>query len=461
MTLKNRISLLVSLVFTVLYGIASVFIFYLASDFRTEEFNDRLEIKALKTIKFLSDYKNPNYSLLRLIDKNSSNKLTNEKTLIFDTNFKLIYSSVEGSKINWYLNDLKFLQKNKSFFKKSGTNEYYGTLIDTNQKDYYVLITANDSYGHRKTLYLKYVLIISYLIFTIICWFLTSFMVRKALNPLTIFHKNIKKINENNLETRIVTYRNTNEVDLLANEFNFMMDRIELSYKRQKEFTANASHELRTPLSRITSQIENKINSPLVDQTTKDALAVILLDINHLTELIHSLLLLSKAETVKVNPKEKVRIDELLFDTIEKINKTYPDFTILFDMEDSDNLENALEISANKSLLAIAFLNVLKNACLYSDNKQANVLISCDEKDLYITVSNNGQTLSIIEQQRLFQPFMRGSNALKTNGFGLGLRIIQRILNIHLATIKYTIAEDDKNCFQLKFPYNQTSSSKN
>lgn len=455
MTLKTRISLLVSLVFTVLYGIASVFIFYLAADFRTEEFNDRLEIKALKTIKFLSDYKNPNYRLLRLIDKNSSNKLTNEKTLIFDSNFKLLYSSIEGSKINWYLNDLKFLQKNKSFFKKNGNNEYYGTFIDTNQKDYYVLITANDSYGHRKTVYLKYVLIFSYIIFTIICWFLTSFMVKKALNPLTIFHKNIKKINENNLETRIITYKNTNEIDLLANEFNFMMDRIELSYKRQKEFTANASHELRTPLSRITSQIENKIDNPLIDEKTKNTLHTILLDINHLTELIHSLLLLSKADNIKIDPKEKVRIDELLFDTIEKINKTYPDFSILFDIEDNENLENALEISANKSLLAVAFLNVLKNACLYSDNKQANVIISCDNTFLYITVSNNGQNLTDIEQKKLFQPFMRGSNALKTNGFGLGLRIVQRILNIHLATIKYSITKENLNCFQFKIPYHK------
>lgn len=82
------------------------------------------------------------------------------------------------------------------------------------------------------------------------------------MNPLGLFHQKIKNINENNLDTRIESKSNKDEIDLIANEFNFMMDRIEISYQKQKEFTAHASHELRTPLSRITAQIENTISDP-------------------------------------------------------------------------------------------------------------------------------------------------------------------------------------------------------
>ncbi|WPR70508.1 HAMP domain-containing sensor histidine kinase [Flavobacterium sp. NG2] len=457
MTLKNRISLLVSISFAVLYGLASVFVYVLASNFRKEEFNDRLEIKALKTIKFLSDHKIPDYNLLRLMDKNSLNKLYNEKTLIFDSNFKLIYSSIDGAKINWYLTDLKYLKKNKSFFKKQGENEFYGIFFDTNDKDYYVLISAKDRYGNRKTVYLKYILLISYLVFTSICWFLTSWMVRKAIMPLGLFHQKIKNINENNLDTRIVSKSNKNEIDLIANEFNFMMDRIEESYQKQKEFTAHASHELRTPLSRITSQIENKINDPNINNESKSFLKTILSDVNQLTELIHSLLLLSKTDNRKTHEKELIRIDELLFNAIEKINKSYPDFIILFDMEDNEQLETALEIQGNKNILEIALTNVLKNACVYSTNKQAEVTISCDTANLYVSIANNGKTLDSEKQLNLFQPFMRGKNATGTIGFGLGLRIVQRILNIHNATIHYSIPKENTNLFQIKFPF-QTKS---
>jgi signal transduction histidine kinase len=276
-------------------------------------------------------------------------------------------------------------------------------------------------------------------------------MLKKAMNPLSIFHQKIKNINENNLDTRVESKSNKNEIDLIANEFNFMMDRIEVSYQKQKEFTAHASHELRTPLSRITSQIENTIADPETSIKGKTFLSTILSDVNHLSELIHSLLVLSKIDTNTAANDEIQRMDEILFSAIENLNKTFPDFVILFEIEESDNLDTALEIKANKNLLEIAISNVLKNACVYSDNKQAKVKISTQENDLLISVLNTGKTLSENEQKNLFQPFMRGENSKGTSGFGLGLRIVNRILILHNAKINYSIPEQNTNLFQLIF----------
>lgn len=111
MTLKNRISLLVSLLFTILFGLASTLIFVLYSNFRKEEFRDRLEIKALSNIKLLVNVKEVDDQLLKMIDQNSINKLYDEKTLVFDSHFKLIYSSIDDAKINWSIDDLKYLKK--------------------------------------------------------------------------------------------------------------------------------------------------------------------------------------------------------------------------------------------------------------------------------------------------------------------------------------------------------------
>lgn len=451
MTLKNRISLLVSLLFTILFGLASTVIFVLYSNFRKEEFRDRLEIKALSNIKLLVNVKEVDDQLLKMIDQNSINKLYDEKTLVFDSNFKLIYSSIDDAKIDWSVDDLKYLKKHKTFFKQQGDYEVYGVFYDTKDRDFYALISATDDYGKRKLLFLRYTLIISYIFFTCICWVLTSWMVKKAMNPLSIFHQKIKNINENNLDTRVESKSNKNEIDLIANEFNFMMDRIEVSYQKQKEFTAHASHELRTPLSRITSQIENTIADPETSIKGKTFLSTILSDVNHLSELIHSLLVLSKIDTNTAANDEIQRMDEILFSAIENLNKTFPDFVILFEIEESDNLDTALEIKANKNLLEIAISNVLKNACVYSDNKQAKVKISTQENDLLISVLNTGKTLSENEQKNLFQPFMRGENSKGTSGFGLGLRIVNRILILHNAKINYSIPEQNTNLFQLIF----------
>ncbi|TDO97140.1 sensor histidine kinase [Flavobacterium sp. 245] len=451
MTLKNRISLLVSLLFTILFGLASTVIFVLYSNFRKEEFRDRLEIKALSNIKLLVNVKEVDDQLLKIIDQNSINKLYDEKTLVFDSHYKLIYSSIDDAKINWSIEDLKYLKKHKTFFKQQGDYEVYGVFYDTKDKDFYALISATDDYGKRKLLFLRYTLIISYIFFTCICWVLTSFMVKKAMNPLSVFHQKIKNINENNLDTRVESKSNKNEIDLIANEFNFMMDRIEISYQKQKEFTAHASHELRTPLSRITSQIENVVIDPSTSEKGKSFLKVILSDVNQLTELINSLLILSKIDNKNHENTEVHRIDEILFSAIENINKSFPDFVILFEMEESDNLDTVLEVKGNKNLLEIALGNVLKNACVYSDDKQAQVKISDQQNHLVISISNNGKTLSEEEQKNLFQPFMRGKNAKGTTGFGLGLRIVQRILSLHNSTITYSVPEENVNLFLLFF----------
>jgi len=451
MTLKNRISLLVSLLFTILFGLASTVIFVLYSNFRKEEFRDRLEIKALSNIKLLVNVKEVDDQLLKIIDQNSINKLYDEKTLVFDSHFKLIYSSIDDAKINWSVEDLKYLKKHKTFFKQQGNYEVYGVFYDTKDRDFYALISATDDYGKRKLLFLRYTLIVSYIFFTCICWVLTSFMVKKAMNPLNVFHQKIKNINENNLDTRVESKSNKNEIDLIANEFNFMMDRIEISYQRQKEFTANASHELRTPLSRITSQIENVAADPATSEKGKSFLKVILSDVNQLTELINSLLILSKIDSKNHENNEVHRMDEILFSAIENLNKSFPDFVILFEMEESENLDSALEVKGNKNLLEIAVSNVLKNACVYSNNKQAKVVIGTQNDHLILSISNTGNTLTEKEQQNLFQPFMRGQNAKGTSGFGLGLRIVQRILTLHNATITYNVPDENINLFQLFF----------
>lgn len=452
MNLKNKISLIVSLLFTVIFAISSVVIYLLFADFRKEEFEIRLKNKALSSIKLLINVKQIDRQLLKIIDQNSIQKIYDEKTLIFDENFNLIYSSLDDTKITWSVNDLNYLKENNSFFRIDKDKETFGIFHRIQNKNYYALISASDKFGKRKLEYLLYILVFTYVIFTTISWFTTSYLIKRLLFPLDIFHNKLKGINENNLDTRIVVKDKRDEIDLLADEFNQMLARIDESYQKQKEFTSHASHELRTPIARITAQIENKIIAEQDDSHLKHFFRNLLVDINQLSELISSLLLLSKIDNDEYIQLESCRLDELIFEATGKINKTYPDFKLGLDIIENDVHEDFLEIKGSKPLLLIAFSNLLKNAYLYSDNKQADVSISFSEKKLMITISNNGKLLSENEQNILFQPFMRGKNAINKSGLGLGLRIVRRILIQQNATINYQISEDHKNTFNITFP---------
>lgn len=449
MTIKSKISFYISILFTILFGVVCIIIITLSSNFRKQEFEERLNEKAVNTIKLLTEVKQFDKNLLKIIDQNTVNQLYDEKTLVFDEDFNLIYSSLDDTKIDWTIEDLEYLKKNKSFFKKHDTNEIYGFFYDTNYKDYYALVSANDNYGKRKLNFLIYLLIGAYLFFTALTWILTFYIIRKQLIPLQNFHKKISEINILNLETSLETESDSkNEINLLSNEFNFMINRISDAYQKQKEFTAQASHELRTPIARISAQLENQLQN--TDEKTKAVLKTIFSDIDQLNELINSLLILSKIDSKNSKSIEKTRVDEALYESIQKVNTQFKDFKINLIFDESETLFDLLEINGNQKLLEIAFSNLLKNAYLYSDDKTAKVEIKIEEGRLVLKISNSGKTLTSTEQKNLFQPFMRGKNALKSNGLGLGLRIVNRILNVYGYTIRYTSTENS-NTFQINF----------
>ena len=440
---------MISVLFTVVYAAACSIIIILFSNYRKEDFKQRLEEKATTTLRLLADVKAFDQQLLKIIDSNSINKLYDEKTVIFDNKNHLVYSSLDDTKISWSYKDLQALKLQKVIFKQEGDNEIYGTSSKINDQQYFVVISANDNYGKRKLEYLIYILVISYVGFTILTWVLCFFAVKKLFNPLDKFYDSLTKINANNLNTRLsYAPQNKNEITLIAKEFNLLLERIELAYQKQKDFTAQASHELRTPLARISAQIENFIIQP--EEASK--LKTVLKNVNQLSELVNSLLILSRLDFIENLDKEQVRIDEVLYQCMDKAHIEYQDLQISFDILEQEITEKMMTINCNVSLLQIVFSNLIKNAYTYSDNKSVEIELYFINEMLHLSFKNTGNTLSNKEMDQLYQPFMRGENAKNTIGIGLGLRMVHRILHFYGFSIQYS-RNNATNIFVLGFKH--------
>lgn len=452
MTLKFKISLFISLLFTVLFGAAALIIITLFSDFRQDEFQQRLEEKALTSVKLLADVQEVDKQLLKVIDKNTINLLYNEKTLVFDSGFHLVYSSLDDTRINWTTDDLQYLSQHNKFFKEEGENEIFGVHYTSAGINYYALISADDTNGKRKLKYLIYLVGVTYAVLTAMAWVLCFYTTKRLLLPLDAFHRKISQINESNLDTRFPVQESggnrKNEINLLAKEFNYLLERIADAYQKQKEFTAHASHELRTPLARISAQLENRLLT--VDEQGKAFIQSTLQNINQLNSLIHSLLILSTVENKKTGGIESVRLDELIYKSIEKLHAEEKGFKAVLEMQEAGLTEEQLMVQGNPFLLETVFYNLLKNAFRYSANGQAAIYIDASGKPVNVTISNDGATLSAEEQKKLFQPFMRGANAKHASGLGLGLRIVQRILHYYGYGIQYRV-DHGLNSFILHF----------
>jgi len=446
MQLKHRVPLFFSLLFSVLLATVLVTVYYLFANFRKVEFKDRLAQKAQTTIKLLLEVNEVDNNLLKIIDRNTINKLYNEKTLIFNDSMHLIYSSIDDAVVNWSNDDLKAIKRHREVFRQRNGYDILGLYNKYQGKEYYAFISAEDKYGISKLNYLKFLLLGAFLVSTAMVWLISFYLSKKALQPLDRLRQQMQEITSKNLMLRVQEPQRQDEIRALSRSFNQMLDRIDKAYKGQKDFTSNASHELRTPLARIAMQLENLIKCRQPEEAVKATLQSTLQDIHQMSDMITSLLLLSRIEDAPGNtPFQPVRLDEVIFETASRISNMYPDFKLQFEIESDSTEELTMEVLGDETLLEIAISNLLHNAYSYSDNQTVRCLLRQSKDTLQLLMVNHGAVPVQSDTTGLFSTFTRGANATSKPGSGIGLSIVQRILQYHQATIMYNIPDSNTN----------------
>lgn len=347
---------------------------------------------------------------------------------------------------------LKELDKKKIIYTEKTVPEIYAALRNINGENYYILTSAFDTNGKSKLGYLKYLLITAYAMSTLLIGFFSYYFVEKFLRPLEDLNQEISEVTAHKLTTQIPVQQSNDEVSVLAKSFNTMIARLNDVFQSQKDFTASASHEIRTPITRMAFQLENLIKFEEHSPKTLSSLQQIQRDIYQLSDLTNSLLLLTKFDKENIQSiYEEVRIDEAIFEAFEAVEKSYPDLKLDFLITEETSENAFLTIKGIPSLLIIVFINLFKNAAIYSDITEVKVLITETNDHLSVEVISHGDTISEEEQTRLFEAFTRGNNAQNISGSGLGLRIAKRILEYHDAQIIYSSPADYMNKFTVIF----------
>lgn len=452
MSLKRKIALTISIAFSLLFGMVMAVIYLSFNDFRRDEFKERFRQRLEFTTHFISKSKDFEEEAPVFFNENSDNILLNEKILIFNEQKELIYSTIKDRNVTWDSAMLKELDKKKIIYTEKTVPEIYAALRNINGENYYILTSAFDTNGKSKLGYLKYLLITAYAMSTLLIGFFSYYFVEKFLRPLEDLNQEISEVTAHKLTTQIPVQQSNDEVSVLAKSFNTMIARLNDVFQSQKDFTASASHEIRTPITRMAFQLENLIKFEEHSPKTLSSLQQIQRDIYQLSDLTNSLLLLTKFDKENIQSiYEEVRIDEAIFEAFEAVEKSYPDLKLDFLITEETSENAFLTIKGIPSLLIIVFINLFKNAAIYSDITEVKVLITETNDNLSVEVISHGDTISEEEQARLFEAFTRGNNAQNISGSGLGLRIAKRILEYHDAQIIYSSPADYMNKFTVIF----------
>jgi signal transduction histidine kinase len=453
MNFKIRSAILFTAVVAAILLVSYISIYLSYANFKQDEFYLRLEQKAKTTYKFLVEVKEIDYNLLKVIDRNTINELYNEKVLIFDEHFKLIYSSIDDQRVSYSSDLLSKIVNQKNVRYQDNGSEVVGLLVSHAGKKAIVLASATDTYGSKKLTNLRFTLYLSFFIALLLTAAISYLYVKQSFAPIDSLNKQITRINQVSLDERVPVYNNNDELDQLARNFNQMLDRLESAFKVQRSFIQHASHELRTPLANLITSCEAALKKEMSAEAYRSLIVSLNEEHHNLVEVTNALLLLSKYESTNAQIDfQELRVDDVLFDAIDEVQLLYPNCLIKFNLS-NELTEQQLSIWGNSVLLKTAFNNLLRNACKYSINGQVEISLSDNDTQLNISITNAGKTLDDDELAFMLQPFFRGRNAETQKGYGLGLSISGRIVELHKGNITYQ-KEELLNIFNVTLSHN-------
>ncbi len=406
------------------------------SESRKEEFYDRLASKAKLVAQMLIEIDEIDTEVLRKIEMNNPLSLPNEKIIIYDYRNSIIYSSDEDDRLiisDELINKVRLIEELKL---KQKPFEIYGQFYTGQYDRIVVFAAATDIFGILKLKRLRIILIIVFVTSLIIIFFSGRLFAARSLYPISEIITHVDQIGVGNLNERVDEGNGKDELARLASTFNKMLERLETAFEIQKNFIANASHELRTPLTAISGQMEVVLLKKRTNEEYQNTLHSVLEDIKNLNNVSNRLLLLAQASSDFGEVDfSKFRIDDALWQARNEILKRNPGFSVNIDFDEKIDEEEKLIVHGNDLLLKTAIGNLIDNACKYSKDNAVHVKLVNEDNMLIIKFIDNGIGISGEEIKMIFQPFYRSRNVMNTKGHGLGLSLVEKIVQLHKGNI--------------------------
>ena len=437
MLIKNKIILGFALLSCVLMVMFSVYIYVIYENNREKSFYERLKQK----IAYTTDI----YDKHDTLSEKVITSMPEQSEYVFDQNKKKIF----------FINPTNDFVFDNSFFKNLDTKEeyrfHYQIATDQHEKDglaitffnngvkKYAIITAYNQNGYEMLYSLKSILIFGniILVFLIaISGYLLSYVALKPLNKLV--HE-IEAINPNSLNIKLSESKNNDEVDIVASSFNGLLSKINTLVETQRSFISYASHELRTPLAAISGILETSVKYDKDVENMKNSSELASKELKKAITLTNELLQLSKIESVDSQIKfVPINLLELMMDVINNYKKNYRKQEFDLFISDGYAMEsNNINILGNEDLLKTAVSNIVDNAIKYSDGKKIYVRMEMNtDEEIQMRVIDNGIGIESTDMNIIYNPMARGGNAAEKEGYGLGLTLTKKIIDIHKGRIE-------------------------
>lgn len=355
---------------------------------------------------------------------------------IYDYNKSLIYKSTEATIL--YDDVTGYSEYDFKNFPEFPTMYHPSKYYDSSKTLYYFVIGKSMDYA-RTSIEATLPIGVSLFILLVFSSIISSARISgKHLKPITIMTEQVKDMSANNLSKRLNVSGTKDELKDLAKTFNQMLDDIQKSYEREKQFVSDASHELRTPIA-VIKGYAGMLNRWGKDDPAilEESIQAILGETDNMHSLVESLLFIAR------NDKGALKMDLDDFSISELMQEIVKE-TQLIDSQHSivDKIEPGLMFYGSIDKIKQALRIFVDNSIKYTpDNGEIRINLRSSKFHLIIELADNGIGISTEDLPHVFDRFYRADKSrtkLKDNqhgGTGLGLSIAKIIIEQHGGSI--------------------------
>jgi len=295
----------------------------------------------------------------------------------------------------------------------------------------------------------SFVIIVAFIVCIIIGTIITGFVGRTILQPIHDLSKATSEVARGNFSVR-VREPSDNEYGTLARNFNKMAQELSGIETLRGDFISNVSHEFKTPLASIQGFAKLLQDESLSPEDKREYTQIIIDETSRLTKLSSNILRLTKLENqTTIGKKNRFSIDEQIRKIILMLEPEWSKKNIDLDID----LEDVFYVG-NEELMGQVWQNVINNAIKFTPvGGEIRVRLFRSDNGIVVKISDNGPSIPADKIEKIFEKFYQADHSRATEGNGLGLALVKRIIDLSGGHISVENLYEGGVCFNVELPY--------
>ena len=275
------------------------------------------------------------------------------------------------------------------------------------------------------------------------------------VSPMMKLGDAMRKVAGGDFTVRLDCTSRIRDVREVYGSFNTMVKELGNTETLQTDFVSNVSHEFKTPINAIEGYASLLQDSQLTDEQKNAYIDKIIFNTRRLSDLVGNILLLSKVNNQTISLKASTfRLDEQVRQSILALESKWEKKEIEFDIDLDE-----IEYTGYENLLSHVWLNLIDNAVKFSpQNGQIRIRLKKLAGSVTFSIWDNGLPIPEADIGRIFNKFYQGDNSHASEGNGLGLALVRKIVAAAHGTINVTSSEDAGTEFVVALPNSSSDS---